>query len=107
MKNDTIFSQQFAVMCKVIVHPTRMRIFEILGEDEANVSEIQKQLHISMSNLSNHLRELHSVGILSREKRSNFIYYRLTEPKLVPALRKLKEVVNTIASKISNQRMED
>ncbi len=105
MKNQDPFFEQCDLMCKVIVHPIRMKIIQVIGDGELNVSEILEQLDISMSNLSNHLRELHRVGLLIREKRGNFIYYSLMEPQLIPALQRLKEVISSIASKVNKMRM--
>ena len=74
IKEDS-FYEQYASMCKTIVNPVRLKVIEIIGDKRMNVSEIQRIMDISMSNLSNHLSALYRVGILSREKKGNYIYY--------------------------------
>lgn len=98
IKEDS-FYEQYASMCKTIVNPVRLKVIEIIGDKKMNVSEIQKTMDISMSNLSNHLSALYRVGVLSREKQGNYIYYFLTEHTLMEVLQKMREVVRSITSK--------
>lgn len=99
MNKENLFYDQYALMCKTIVNPVRLKIINVIGKDKMNVSEIQKELDISMSNLSNHLSALHRVGILSREKSGNYIYYYLTDKELLEVLKKMKRVIGSISSK--------
>lgn len=105
MFEDT-FYQEYALICKTIVNPIRLKIIEIIGDQKLNVSEIQTQLNISMSNLSNHLTALHRIGVVCREKKGNFIYYYLAEPQLLEVMNKMRAVVYSIASR-RNQMMID
>lgn len=98
MKKE-IFYDQYSSICKTIVNPVRQKIIEIIGDHTMNVTQIQEQLNISMSNLSNHLSALYKVGVLSRKKDGSFIFYYLTEPKLTDVLNKMKEVIVSIAQK--------
>ncbi len=91
--------EQYAFVCKTIVNPIRLKIIEIIGPSKKNVSELQSELGITMSNLSNHLNSLHNAGILVREKKGNFIYYSLMEPELVEVIKKMKMVIHSIALK--------
>jgi DNA-binding transcriptional ArsR family regulator len=100
------FYQEYALICKTIVNPTRLKIIEILGDQKMNVSEIQAQLNISMSNLSNHLTALHRIGVVGREKKGNFIYYYLAEPLLLEVMKTMRTVVHSIASR-RNRMMID
>ena len=99
MITDDMYYDQYALMCKTIVNPIRLKIINIIGDKKKNVSEIQKKLDISMSNLSNHLSALHRVGVLSREKKGNFIYYYLTEKSLLDVLKRMKQVIGSISSR--------
>lgn len=96
---DKIFYENYGTICKTIVNPVRLRIIQTIGEGKLNVSEIQKPLGISMSNLSNHLNALHRVGVLKREKQGNFIYYSLTEKSLLLVLENMRKVILSIAEK--------
>ena len=99
MFTEDPFYEEYALFCKTIVSPIRLKIIETIGTDKPNVSEIQAKLHISMSNLSNHLSALHRIGVIGREKKGNFIYYYLMEPGLLEVLKKMKTVIRSIASK--------
>lgn len=105
MLEDT-FYQEYALICKTIVNPIRLKIIEIIGDQKLNVTEIQTQLNISMSNLSNHLTALHRIGVVGREKKGNFIYYYLAEPLLLEVMKKMRAVVHSIASR-RNRMMID
>ena len=98
MLEDT-FYEEYALLCKTIVNPIRLKIIESIGEHKLNVSEIQAHLNISMSNLSNHLTALHRVGVVGREKKGNFIYYFLMEPDLLAALQKMRKAIHSIAAR--------
>ncbi len=98
------FYEQYALICKTIVNPVRLKIIEIIGKDKLNVSEIQTKLNISMSNLSNHLSALYRVGVLSRAKKGSFIYYFLTDQELLLALGKMRDVVSSVTA-IKNKMM--
>lgn len=100
------FYQEYALICKTIVNPVRLKIIDLIGDQKMNVSEIQTQLNISMSNLSNHLTALHRIGVVGREKKGNFIYYYLVEPQLLEVTKTMKTVVHSIASR-RNRMMID
>lgn len=93
------FYQEYALICKTIVNPTRLKIIEIIGDHKLNVTEIQTQLNISMSNLSNHLTALHRIGVVGREKKGNFIYYYLVEPQILEVTKKMRAVAHSIAAR--------
>lgn len=100
------FYEEYALICKTIVNPVRLKIIEVIGDQQRNVSEIQEQIDISMSNLSNHLSALHRVGVLSRSKRGNFIYYRLTDLDLLEALKRMRMVIGGIVKSRNKMMLE-
>lgn len=100
------FYEEYALYCKTIVNPVRLKIIEVIGDQKLNVTEIQEKIDISMSNLSNHLTALHRVGVLNRNKKGNFIYYSLTETELLEALKKMRSVITAIASKRNQTMLE-
>ena len=100
------FYEQYASMCKAIVNPIRLKIIESIGEKRMNASDIQAQLNISKSNLSNHLNALFQAGVLDRVKEGSFIYYSLAEPDLLAALAKMRSAIGSIAAKKHKNMME-
>ena len=99
MLNGDYFYEQYALVCKTIVNPVRLKIIEVIRDGKMNVSQIREKMNISMSNLSNHLNALYLMGVLGREKKGNFIYYYLTDLDLLAVLDKMKKVVGAIVSK--------
>ncbi len=99
MMNEDPIYEEYVNICKTIVSPSRLKIIEAIGNRKMNVSEIQRHLNISMSNLSNHLNALQLTGVLGREKKGNFIYYFLMEPGLMEVLEKMKTIIYSISSR--------
>jgi ArsR family transcriptional regulator len=97
------FYDQYSSVCKTIVNPVRQRIIEIIGDSTLNVTKIQEKLNISMSNLSNHLSALYKVGVLSRKKEGNYVYYFLTEPKIIEVLERMKDIIVSIVQKKNSE----
>lgn len=98
MNIDDNFLELHVLMCRSISKPVRLKVIELIGDKKRNVSDLQHELGVSMSNLSNHLNDLYRAGILGREKEGNYVYYYLTEPKLIEALSHLQKTFKLIAS---------
>ena len=98
------FLEMYVLMCRTITKPDRLKIIEAIGENKLNVTALQKQLNISMSNLSNHLNDLYRAGILAREKQGNFVFYYLVEPKLIDAVVQMQEIFKSISSRRDSTR---
>ncbi len=62
-----------------------------------NVSEIQKETELSMSNLSNHLGSLLRMGVLKKEKDGNFAYYSLADISLLKIIDNMSNYVVKIS----------
>lgn len=62
---------------KAIADENRLRILYLLNQDELCVCEIETILGMNQSNVSRHLNKLFSVGLIQREKKSQWVYYRL------------------------------
>jgi DNA-binding transcriptional ArsR family regulator len=92
------FLEMYVLMCRTISKPDRLKIIHAIGQKKVNVSTLQKELNISMSNLSNHLNDLYRTGILRKEKQGNFVYYSLAEPKLIKGITNMQEIFKSIIS---------
>jgi ArsR family transcriptional regulator, arsenate/arsenite/antimonite-responsive transcriptional repressor len=65
---------------KVLADANRLRLLSILAaqpEEEACVCDLTEPLGLSQPTVSHHLRLLHQAGLVTREKRGTFAYYRL------------------------------
>ena len=86
-----------AAMLKVLAHPKRLAIVDLLGkEDKMTVTEIYKYLDLSQAIASQHLITLKDKGVLSSFKVGTKIYYSLSIPKLIDVIDCLEECCSDI-----------
>ena len=64
---------------KTLAHPHRLRITQMLLQGEFNVGELARACEIPSHMASEHLRLMSDRGLLHRERRGRFIYYRVKE----------------------------
>ena len=69
-----------AARLRVIGDPNRIRILDLLREDELTVSEITERLAMSQQNTSKHLGMLLGAGIVARRKERNSSIYSIADP---------------------------
>jgi DNA-binding transcriptional ArsR family regulator len=70
---------------KVMAHPIRLRIVNILMQGEFPVKEIAQMCETSPNQTCEHLRLLRRQGLLESERRGQTVYYKILSPQL-PAL---------------------
>jgi DNA-binding transcriptional ArsR family regulator len=66
--------------------PSRLAILEALRGVPLSVTEIIDATNLSQSNTSNHLACLHDCGLVSREQKGRFVFYRLSDPRVAALL---------------------
>jgi DNA-binding transcriptional ArsR family regulator len=62
--------------------PTRVRILELLRDQERSVSELMKLLGSSQSKVSNHLACLRWCGFVDSRREHRVVYYRITDKRV-------------------------
>jgi ArsR family transcriptional regulator len=67
---------------KLLGHPERLKIVEILEASEATVSDIQAELDMPQAIVSQHLAKLRGLGIVAARRDGVHVYYRVLEPKV-------------------------
>ncbi len=67
---------------KVMAHPVRLRIVNILMQGEYAVHEIAELCKTSANQTCEHLRLLKGHGLLSSERRGRTVYYKIANPQL-------------------------
>jgi len=73
-------AERLANVLKALADPTRLRLLSLVqasDHGEACVCELTEPLGISQPTVSHHLRILADAGLLQREKRGVWAYYRL------------------------------
>ncbi len=68
---------------QVLADSTRVRIVEQLLEGEKNVSELVGRLGVPQARVSSHLACLRWCGYIGSRREGKFIYYRVTDPRVV------------------------
>lgn len=78
-------SERLAAGFKVLADPQRLRLLSLLAASrgqEACVCELTGPLGLSQPTVSHHLRLLHAAGLVQRERRGTYAYYRLDSERL-------------------------
>ena len=73
---------QVASYFQALAEPTRLRILNLLRQQERNVGELAQLCGYSSANISRHLTLLTQHGLVSRESRGNSAYYRIADPSV-------------------------
>ena len=68
---------------RVLGHPMRIRILLEIGTGEACVCHLEAQLGIRQAYLSQQLMALREEGILQTNREGRFIYYHITDQKIL------------------------
>jgi len=77
---------------KALAHPARIKILELLRAGEMSVTELQAQLEIEASSVSQQLAILRGKNIVEARKVGTSVYYRVRDPavfELFDAARKI------------------
>jgi ArsR family transcriptional regulator len=83
---------RLAALLRVLADPGRLRLLSLIQAQpsrEACVCHLTDALGLSQPTISHHLRILFEAGLVDRERRGNWVYYR-TVPR---ALAELREVL--------------
>ena len=92
LRVDANKMERAAAMLKVLAHPKRMAIVDLLGRtDRMTVTNIYTELDMPQAIASQHLITLKDRGILSSQKSGTKIYYSLAVPTLMEVIRCLEE----------------
>ena len=67
---------------KVMAHPVRLRMVDILMQGEFPVHEIAALCRTSPDQTCEHLRLMKGHGLLSSERRGRTVYYKIATPQL-------------------------
>jgi DNA-binding transcriptional ArsR family regulator len=77
--------EQCADSLRVLAHPARLRIVELLEAKRLSVGELAEALAKPQAVVSQHLARMRAVGLLAVERAGRSSYYRVANPAC-PAL---------------------
>lgn len=75
-----------ADIIRLLGHPERLKIVEVLEGGEATVSDIMAQLDLAQPVVSQQLARMRSCDIVAARREGVYVYYRITEPKVAHVL---------------------
>ncbi|GAA4967980.1 hypothetical protein GCM10023225_08030 [Kineococcus glutinatus] len=89
---STAEADRLAALLKALAEPTRLRLLSLVAAHEggeACVCDLTEPVGLSQPTVSHHLRILVDAGLLTRDKRGVWAYYRLVPERLAHAARAL------------------
>jgi ArsR family transcriptional regulator len=84
-------AERLAVALRALADPARLRIISLIQSQpagEACVCNLTEPLRLSQPTVSHHLKILREAGLVEREQRGSWAYFRIARPQLA-ALRDL------------------
>lgn len=84
-------AHQVAAILKQLSNPYRLMILCCLSESELTVGDLNQQINLSQSALSQHLAKLRESEIVATRRESQTIFYRISNEKIKDLLKVLQE----------------
>ena len=78
-------ADQIVPLLKALADPVRLRLMSLVASHEggeACVCDLNDAFDLSQPTISHHLKVLHEAGLLGREKRGVWVYYRASNGAL-------------------------
>jgi len=82
---------QAAECLRVLAHPHRLRMIQMLFQGEHTVTQLAEACELPTAMASEHLRLMQRCGFLSSKKEGRKVYYRVAEPHLKPILKCIED----------------
>jgi len=82
-----------ADLFRVLGHPARVRLLQILRDGELSVGALQGALALDSSGTSQHLSALRKQGLVASRKEGTSVYYRVKDPRTLELLDLAKGII--------------
>ena len=92
----TVAAERLASMFKALADPARVKLVSLIAASdggEACICDLTEPLGLSQPTVSHHMKMLVDVGLVSRDQRGKWAYYRVDD-----------DVLETLAGALSPQR---
>ena len=90
IKKAAITFEGEADLFKALGHPTRLKILQVLLEEEQCVKNIWEKLGLNQANVSQHLAMMKHKGILTAVRRGGKICYSIKDPRAIQILNSIR-----------------
>lgn len=78
---------------RMLGHPARVRILELLRDGEQSVGALQAELGLDSSGTSQHLTAMRRLGLLDSRRAGTSVFYRVNDPRIFQLLEVAKQVL--------------
>jgi len=75
-----------ANLFRVLGHPARVRILELLRDEERSVGALQAELQLDSGGTSQHLAALRRIGLVESRREGTSVYYRVDDERVFELL---------------------
>src|SRR6478735_5991732 len=82
-----------ANLFRVLGHPARVRILELLRDGERSVGALQAELGLDSGGTSQHLAALRRIGLVVSRKEGTSVYYRASDRRVFNLLAAAKSLI--------------
>jgi len=82
---DTVGADRLAHMFKALGDPTRVRLLSLIAahaNGEACICDLTEPVGLSQPTVSHHMKQLVDAGLVTREQRGKWAYYRVVDETL-------------------------
>lgn len=83
-----------------LADPSRLAILDLLRAGPKCVYEIAAATHLSQPNTSAHLACLEDCGLVAKERRGKFIYYRVAHKEAIALLNQAEAILGKVGDHI-------
>ena len=80
---------------RLLSHPARVRIIELLRDGERTVGDLQAALGLDSSGTSQHLGAMRRQGLLESRREGTSVYYRVADERVFELLEVAKDILTT------------
>jgi DNA-binding transcriptional ArsR family regulator len=95
---STPLYQLKAEFFKTLGHPARIRILELLAQRDRSVSELQAEVGLEASHMSQQLGVLRRAGVAVARKQGNSVIYSMASPDMAELMALARKVLTGLLS---------
>jgi DNA-binding transcriptional ArsR family regulator len=78
---------------RLLGHPARVRVLELLRDRERSVGELQVELGLDSSGTSQHLTAMRKQGVLESRRAGTSVFYSVKDPRIFQLLEISKQIL--------------
>jgi DNA-binding transcriptional ArsR family regulator len=82
-----------ASLFRVLGHPARVRILELLREGERSVGALQSELTLDSGGTSQHLAALRRIGLVTARREGTSVFYSVEDARVFDLLAAGREII--------------